>query len=74
MNQHEHQHKHHGHEHDQHHRPRKGLHKDWRTWLVVGLMLGAMLIYIFTMDERFQPGSTTPGPGMPAAPPPPAGI
>ncbi len=74
MNQHEHQHKHHGHEHEQHHRPRKGLHKDWRTWLVVGLMLGAMVIYVLTMDESIRPGSNTQGPGMPAAPPPPAGI
>ncbi len=31
-------------------------HKDWRLWVVVGLMLLAMLTYVMTMDEAVQPG------------------
>jgi hypothetical protein len=53
---HHHEHAHHGHNHaGEHHKP-KGLHKDWRAWLVVGLMLAAMLAYIFSMDESLGPG------------------
>ncbi len=52
------EHKHH-HDHDHHHghqnRKSKGLHKDWRTWLVVGLMLAAMLAYVLSMDESLAP-------------------
>jgi len=29
----------------------KKLHKDWRVWLVVGLMLTAMAIYVLTLDD-----------------------
>ena len=67
MNQHEHHSKHHGHEHEHHHHKRKGFHKDWRAWLVVGLMLGAMVIYVLTMDESIRPGSTKQSEPMPAA-------
>jgi hypothetical protein len=28
-----------------------GIHKDWRTWTVVGLMLGAMVVYVLSDDE-----------------------
>ena len=31
-------------------------HKDWRLWVVVGLMLLAMLTYVMTMDEAVRPG------------------
>jgi hypothetical protein len=31
-------------------------HRDWRLWVVVGLMLVAMLTYVLTMDEAVQPG------------------
>ena len=34
----------------------RGVHKDWRLWVVVGLMLLAMLTYVMTMDEAVQPG------------------
>ena len=34
----------------------RGFHKDWRLWVVVGLMLLAMLTYVMTMDEAVQPG------------------
>ena len=49
-----HAHDHHDHHHGNH--SKKGLHKDWRAWLVVLLMLGAMAIYIFSDDEAIQPG------------------
>lgn len=43
-----------------------GLHKDWRTWVVIGLMLAAMGIYVLTLDESIQPGGAARG-GLPAA-------
>jgi hypothetical protein len=45
---------------------RPGLHKDWRTWLVIGLMLAAIGIYVLTLDESLQPG-TAPQAQVPAA-------
>ncbi len=42
---------------------RKGFHKDWKTWFVLILMLGAMLIYVASFDESFRPGGD--GPGVP---------
>ena len=42
-------------------------HKDWRLWVVVGLMLLAMLTYVMTMDEAVQPGGTVKQ-AVPAAP------
>ena len=35
--------------------PWKGLHKDWRAWLALGLMLAAMGIYVLTLDDSVQP-------------------
>lgn len=43
-----------------------GLHRDWRTWLVIGLMLAAIGTYVLTLDESIQPGSAAQG-GLPAA-------
>lgn len=37
------------------HSKRKGLHKDWRSWTVVVLMLAAMALYILTLDESQGP-------------------
>ncbi len=31
------------------------LHKDWRVWLVVGLMVAAMVIYVLTLDDSVVP-------------------
>jgi hypothetical protein len=31
------------------------LHKDWRTWVVVGLMLTAMIMYVLTLDDSILP-------------------
>ena len=42
-------------------------HKDWRLWIVVGLMLLAMLTYVMTMDEAVQPGRKVQE-AVPAAP------
>ena len=43
-----------------------GLHKDWRTWTVVILMLAAMAIYVLSQDEAIEPGGQTEEP-VPAA-------
>ena len=41
----------HHHQHPATGHPRKKLHKDWRVWLVVILMLAAIVIYVLTLDE-----------------------
>jgi hypothetical protein len=30
---------------------RKKLHKDWRMWVAVALMLAAIMIYVLSMDD-----------------------
>jgi len=45
---------------------RPGLHKDWRLWLAIGLMLAAMGAYVLTLDDSVQPGSAA-NRGAPAA-------
>ena len=51
---------HHSHDHHKHNDPAagrgKGVHRDWRLWAAVALMLGAMAIYVATMDEALVPG------------------
>jgi hypothetical protein len=37
------------------------LHRDWRIWLGVILMLAAMAIYLLTMDEAVVPGGPSAG-------------
>jgi hypothetical protein len=44
------------HPHHQQGKKKPGLHKDWRTWTVVILMLVAMAAYILTDDEALVPG------------------
>lgn len=40
------------HEHGPHQRSsRRKLHHDWRLWLVVGLMLAAMLVYVVSDND-----------------------
>jgi ABC-type nickel/cobalt efflux system permease component RcnA len=69
---HEHEHAGHrqaGHEHAHHaHEPQKsrGLHKDWRAWAVVGLMILGMVAYVMSLDEADAPGGG--GQAMPEAP------
>ncbi len=41
-------------------------HKDWRLWVIVGLMLLGILTYVMTMDEAVQPGGKVQEP-VPAA-------
>lgn len=33
----------------------KKLHKDWRVWLIVGIMLIAMITYVLTLDDSIVP-------------------
>jgi hypothetical protein len=48
---------------------KKRLHKDWRTWLVVVLMLAAIGIYVLTLDDSIQPtGQSGDKSGTPTAP------
>jgi ABC-type nickel/cobalt efflux system permease component RcnA len=40
------------HTHMKHHEPYwRRLHKDWRLWVAIGLMLAAILIYVLTLDD-----------------------
>ena len=59
----EHNHQH-GHDHHDHqHGPAwKRLHRDWRVWAAVGLMLAAMLAYVVSQDESLRPGGAGPKP------------
>jgi len=52
---HDHQHPH-GESTNRHRPTGQGLHKDWRAWLVVLLMLAAMAVYLLTIDESLRPG------------------
>lgn len=45
----------------------KRLHRDWRVWAAVALMLLAMVVYVLTMDEAVEPGKGVQQP-VPAAP------
>lgn len=56
------------HHHTHRHGPAwKRLHRNWQTWIVVGLMLAAMLMYVLSDDESLQPGGGPSGPPVPAA-------
>jgi hypothetical protein len=33
----------------------KRFHKDWRVWVMEGMMLAAMFIYVLTLDESVVP-------------------
>ncbi len=60
----------HKHEYEHHEGPsRRKLHRDWRLWFAIGLMLAAMLVYIFSDNERFGFGRGRPNksPPVPAA-------
>jgi len=52
-----HDHRHHAHSQEA---SKRGWHKDWRTWLVVSLMLLAMLVYLLTMDDSLVPVDVSP--------------
>jgi hypothetical protein len=58
----------HGHHGDHGHAkraPSRGLHRDWRLWVAVALMLAAMIAYVLSMDESLVPGGD--GEKQPAA-------
>jgi hypothetical protein len=66
----QHDHKHHAGGKEHHHSGgRKALHKNWVTWVVVGLMLAGMLMYVLSDDESLQPGGRQ-GKGLPSDGPP----
>lgn len=65
--------KHHGehsHEHKHHGGGKRPLHKDWRLWVGVILMLVAIATYVLTLDESIIPGRgpSDEQPRVPAAP------
>jgi hypothetical protein len=45
-------------EHDEKHKhshaSKRRLHKDWRAWMAVALMLSGMLAYVLSDDESLQ--------------------
>ncbi len=64
------QHGHHGghgqgHGHSAGHK-RGGIHRDWRFWTAVVLMLAAMAVYVLSFDESLEPGGQI-SPEVPAA-------
>lgn len=36
-----------------------GLHKDWRVWVAVAMMLAAMIVYVITLDDSIVPAIMT---------------
>ncbi len=40
----------------------KRLHRDWRIWVMVGIMLAAMFAYILSQDDSLQPEGPPPAP------------
>jgi hypothetical protein len=55
--------------HEHQHKTNKPWHQDWRTWTAVVLMLAAMLVYVFSVDESVGPGADETGTETPAAAP-----
>jgi hypothetical protein len=49
-----------GHEHGHRHPKKFRPHKDWRIWVGVLLMLGAILVYVFSLDESVGPPGNVP--------------
>jgi len=31
------------------------IHKDWRVWVIVGMMIAAMAVYVLTLDDSIVP-------------------
>ncbi len=44
----------------------RGLHRNWRAWAVIAVMLAAIGAYVLTLDESIQPGSRPPVPSATA--------
>ena len=60
----EHRHHQHGHHNPP---PRKSLHKDWRVWTAVLIMLAAITAYVLSGDEMFGLRPKAPQPPPAAA-------
>jgi len=41
----------HHHRHPDSEQPRKKIHKDWRMWVALVLMLAAIAIYVLSLDD-----------------------
>ena len=41
--------------HNHKQRPGRKLHKDWRAWLAVVLMLAAIVMYVLSLDDSIVP-------------------
>jgi ABC-type nickel/cobalt efflux system permease component RcnA len=65
MHSHHHTHKPDEEKHKLDHLLQPGLHKNWRTWLVIGLMLASIAIYVLSLDDSVQ-SRNLPQPGVPA--------
>ncbi|MCA9018111.1 MAG: hypothetical protein KDA77_22505 [Planctomycetaceae bacterium] len=50
------------HPHHKQDKKKTEMHKDWRTWTVVILMLAGMAAYILTNEEVVVPVDEAPGP------------
>ena len=42
----------------------RGLHRNWRVWVVIGLMLAAIGTYVLTLDDSIRPGSGASNAGL----------
>ena len=62
-------HKHSPGQHRGHKTTKRPPHKDWRAWVVVGLMLAGIAAYILSLDESIEPGGGNDGQRVPAAAP-----
>lgn len=58
MNKHDHA----GHKHPHSGHAKKPIHHDWRAWVVVGLMLLGMVVYVLSLDESLVPGGPAAAP------------
>jgi hypothetical protein len=41
----------HHHRHTDSEKPRKKIHKDWRMWVALALMLAAITVYVLSLDD-----------------------
>jgi nicotinamide riboside transporter PnuC len=56
------------HHHPKHHSKKRHLHKDWRTWVVVLVMVGLIFAYLASSDETKSPVKDGPAQIMAPAP------
>lgn len=39
---------------------KKAIHKNWKTWTAVALMLAAIVAYVLSLDDEFPPAPGAP--------------